>query len=58
MRAVLRRLRDHGLSLVFAGLLLVALVGQAVAGLAERYRLAVDPSARIWLLSVGEQQRV
>jgi len=29
----LRRLRDHGLSLVFAGLLVLALVGQAVSGL-------------------------
>lgn len=30
----MRRLRDHGLALVFGGLLLVALVGQAVSGLA------------------------
>jgi simple sugar transport system ATP-binding protein len=29
-----------------------------VAELARRYRMAVDPSARIWQLSVGEQQRV
>ena len=29
-----------------------------VAELAERYGLAVDPRARIWQLSVGEQQRV
>ena len=35
MTGRLRALRDHGLSLVFAGLLLVALVGQAVSGLAE-----------------------
>ncbi|HEY9456846.1 MAG TPA: ATP-binding cassette domain-containing protein, partial [Gaiella sp.] len=29
-----------------------------VAEVAERYRLQVDPEARIWQLSVGEQQRV
>ena len=29
-----------------------------VAGLGERYGVAVDPRARIWQLSVGEQQRV
>ncbi len=29
-----------------------------VAELAERYGVPVDPSARIWQLSVGEQQRV
>ncbi len=29
-----------------------------VAGLAQRYRMPVDPKARIWQLSVGEQQRV
>jgi ABC-type uncharacterized transport system ATPase subunit len=29
-----------------------------VAELGERYGLAVDPGARIWQLSVGEQQRV
>jgi simple sugar transport system ATP-binding protein len=29
-----------------------------VAELSTRYRLAVDPRARIWQLSVGEQQRV
>jgi ABC-type uncharacterized transport system ATPase subunit len=29
-----------------------------VAGLGERYGIAVDPRARIWQLSVGEQQRV
>ncbi len=34
------------------------LIEQRVAGLAERYGLAVDPRARIWQLSVGEQQRV
>lgn len=33
-------------------------VAARVAGLADRYRLAVDPNARIWQLSVGEQQRV
>jgi simple sugar transport system ATP-binding protein len=31
---------------------------RVVAELAERYGLAVDPAARIWQLSVGEQQRV
>src|SRR5213079_150557 len=29
-----------------------------VAGLSRRYGLAVDPRARIWQLSLGEQQRV
>jgi simple sugar transport system ATP-binding protein len=29
-----------------------------VSGLGERYGLAVDPRARVWQLSVGEQQRV
>ena len=29
-----------------------------VAGLGERYGLAVDPRAHVWQLSVGEQQRV
>src|SRR3954466_7879895 len=29
-----------------------------VAALAERYGMRVDPRARIWQLSVGEQQRV
>ncbi len=29
-----------------------------VAELGERYRIAVDPQARIWQLSLGEQQRV
>ena len=29
-----------------------------VAGLGERYGIAVDPRARVWQLSVGEQQRV
>jgi ABC-type uncharacterized transport system ATPase subunit len=29
-----------------------------VAGLGERYGVAVDPRARVWQLSVGEQQRV
>ncbi|HEX4747601.1 MAG TPA: ABC transporter ATP-binding protein [Gaiellaceae bacterium] len=33
-------------------------IERRVAELAERYGLAVDPSARIWQLSVGEQQRV
>ena len=35
-----------------------AAVERRVAELAERYGLAVDPEARIWQLSVGEQQRV
>jgi general nucleoside transport system ATP-binding protein len=29
-----------------------------VAGLGQRYGVAVDPRARVWQLSVGEQQRV
>src|SRR5204862_3279050 len=29
-----------------------------VTGLGERYGLPIDPRARIWQLSVGEQQRV
>jgi general nucleoside transport system ATP-binding protein len=29
-----------------------------VAGLGDRYGVAVDPRARVWQLSVGEQQRV
>jgi simple sugar transport system ATP-binding protein len=33
-------------------------VEQEVAALAERYGLPVQPDARIWQLSVGEQQRV
>src|SRR5262245_18659250 len=33
-------------------------VERRVAELGERYGLAVDPRARIWQLSVGEQQRV
>jgi simple sugar transport system ATP-binding protein len=33
-------------------------VEREVAALAERYGLPVDPDARIWQLSVGEQQRV
>ncbi len=33
-------------------------VEDQVRELGERYRLAVDPRARIWQLSVGEQQRV
>ena len=33
-------------------------VERRVAELAERYRMPVDPRARIWQLSVGEQQRV
>ncbi len=31
---------------------------QEISELAERYNLQVDPSARIWQLSAGEQQRV
>jgi ABC-type uncharacterized transport system ATPase subunit len=33
-------------------------IEQRVAELSSRYGLAVDPGARIWQLSVGEQQRV
>lgn len=33
-------------------------VSAKVKALSDRYGLAVDPSARIWQLSVGEQQRV
>jgi len=33
-------------------------VSDRVKELSDRYALAVDPSARIWQLSVGEQQRV
>jgi general nucleoside transport system ATP-binding protein len=33
-------------------------IDRRVAELSERYGLAVDPRARIWQLSVGEQQRV
>jgi ABC-type uncharacterized transport system ATPase subunit len=33
-------------------------IEQEVSGLVERYGLWVQPSARIWQLSVGEQQRV
>ena len=33
-------------------------IDSVVAGLAERYGLGVDARARIWQLSVGEQQRV
>jgi simple sugar transport system ATP-binding protein len=33
-------------------------IEQRVADLGRRYGLAVDPRARIWQLSVGEQQRV
>jgi len=33
-------------------------IERRVANLSERYGLAVDPRARIWQLSVGEQQRV
>ena len=33
-------------------------VERHVAELGERYRIAVDPRARIWQLSLGEQQRV
>jgi len=33
-------------------------VERGVADLGERYGIAVDPRARVWQLSVGEQQRV
>src|SRR5258708_3502666 len=35
-----------------------ARIEREVAELAERYDLAIDPRARMWQLSVGEQQRV
>ena len=35
-----------------------AALERSVAALADRFGLAVDPRARIWQLSVGEQQRV
>ena len=35
-----------------------AAIERRVAELGERYRIAVDPRARIWQLSLGEQQRV
>ena len=34
------------------------MIERRVAALGERYGLAIDPRARIWQLSVGEQQRV
>ncbi len=34
------------------------IVSQRVEGLAETYGLNVDPQAKVWQLSVGEQQRV
>jgi general nucleoside transport system ATP-binding protein len=33
-------------------------IERRVAELGERYRIAVDPQARVWQLSLGEQQRV
>jgi general nucleoside transport system ATP-binding protein len=33
-------------------------VAHKISEMAERYSMAVDPDARIWQLSVGEQQRV
>jgi simple sugar transport system ATP-binding protein len=33
-------------------------IERRVAELGERYRIAVDPRARIWQLSIGEQKRV
>jgi simple sugar transport system ATP-binding protein len=35
-----------------------ARIEREVAEVAERYELAIDPRARMWQLSVGEQQRV
>jgi simple sugar transport system ATP-binding protein len=35
-----------------------ARIEREVAEVAERYELAIDPGARMWQLSVGEQQRV
>jgi general nucleoside transport system ATP-binding protein len=46
--------RDVGRSFVIHR----AEIERRVAELAHRYGLAVDPRARIWQLSVGEQQRV
>ena len=46
--------RDVGGSL----LLRHGVIASRVEELAERYGMAVDPHARIWQLSVGEQQRV
>src|SRR5262245_44310945 len=46
--------RDIGRSLLIHR----AEIERRVAELSERYRLAVEPRARIWQLSVGEQQRV
>jgi hypothetical protein len=53
MRSALRRvLRDNGLTLVFAALLLLALVGQAISGVAEYNEQAVaDGVDQISLLS-------
>ncbi len=39
-------------------LLDTASINERVTALASRYDMAVDPQARIWQLSVGEQQRV
>ena len=36
----------------------LAAVSERLAQLAERYGLDIDPAARVWQLSVGEQQRV
>jgi simple sugar transport system ATP-binding protein len=33
-------------------------IERRVADLGQRYRIAVDPGARVWQLSLGEQQRV
>jgi simple sugar transport system ATP-binding protein len=33
-------------------------IERRVAALGQRYRIAVDPRARVWQLSLGEQQRV
>lgn len=45
-------LEDQGM------LLKTADVAEAVSDLSARFNLAVDPSAMVWQLSVGEQQRV
>ena len=36
----------------------LATYDKEIAGLSERFHLHVDPHAKIWQLSVGEQQRV
>jgi ABC-type uncharacterized transport system ATPase subunit len=51
---------DAGIGMVHQHFRLVSTftVARQVEELSNRYGLAVDPSARVWQLSVGEQQRV